>query len=185
MVTDIREDIIYQTFFVSHEKSRCPLISECVRLLKSLSEDTLCFGDASIFIGLRYGKRMLMNIRFEKDVILSLEDFVEIVDYDPVKKLLVLMGTKSPPSSVLFHWLLFHARKDIHVIVQFMHQKDTNKGRFPSVEVKNTSDYISLVEKIIPSLEKSNAITLFPYGDFFVGRSLKEIEDVVYSFYKV
>jgi hypothetical protein len=95
----------FQTFYVSKDESHCPLIADAVGVDNRLRKQGL----SNIIISQRYGKRILINSIGKE---LNKEDFLEIVDYDPVRRVLLAMGTKEPRIETPLHWFVHYAKND-------------------------------------------------------------------------
>ncbi|MCD6468385.1 MAG: hypothetical protein J7L32_03630 [Thermoplasmata archaeon] len=101
-----------QLFRLSSERITCPLVPDVIGLGRKIGEKTG-------IISTRYGNRMLSlkSSMFLDEIV---EDFfVEIVDYDPVKNILVFIGEQQPENalSLAIHWLILRVRNDTNVIV--------------------------------------------------------------------
>ena len=83
--------IPYQTFYASKENSNSPFIPEIVRAGKKLKESDIA---TDAIISLSYGRRILVNAENIDIGKIRREDLLEIVDFDPVKRVLLVMGSK-------------------------------------------------------------------------------------------
>ena len=106
-----------QTFFVSKEQSNCPLIPDIVRLGKKFEDLGLLKEDTEAIISLKYGKRLLINGSGSNLGEIKINDIIEIVDYDPVKKVTLTIGPKNPHVETPVHWLIHKARDDVNAII--------------------------------------------------------------------
>jgi len=121
----IKEHIVYmhmkefsiQFFQLSKEKVRCPLIPEVIRFGKELK------GKIGI-ISVRYGKRMLSILSPTLLDEITEDEFVEVIDYDPVKNSLMFIGEHQPDMLLAVHWIVLRAREDINIIVHLYDGKD-------------------------------------------------------------
>ena len=118
MLGEKLDKIGFQTFYPSKEQSRCPAIPEIVKLYKRLVHENLLDDNSFAIISVRYGKRILINIPSYNNSCSKIEDFLEIVDYDPIKKNIVAIGPGNPCHEIPLHWLVHNARRDINSIVQ-------------------------------------------------------------------
>jgi hypothetical protein len=107
-----------QTFYVSKEESNCPLISEIIRIGKKLKEYDMIENPDKTIMSISYGKRLLINANNTNFVELKQKDFLEIVDFDPVKNVLLTMGPKEPCIDTSVHWLIHHSRNEVNAIIQ-------------------------------------------------------------------
>ena len=173
-------NISFQTFFVSREMSNCPQISEIIRFCKKL-DGLKILKDAEGTISISYGKRILVNGR---DVDLSniqQEAIVEIVDYDPVKNIVLAMGKKEPCIDTSVHWLIQKARHDIHAVFLLNSKKIFKKlsKDLPVTENEAPSGTIEMAKEVLKTLREGKNILIKNKGALFVGFNLKEIEDSV------
>jgi ribulose-5-phosphate 4-epimerase/fuculose-1-phosphate aldolase len=173
-------NIAFQTFFASKEQSNCPLISHIVRISKKLKEMDL-LKDGSGIVSLGYGKRVLIN---GNDVSLGdvgKEDIIEIVDYDPVKRIVLTIGNMEPNIETPVHWLIHHAREDVNMVVQINSKKLVEKfaKKLPSTEKEWPSGSLELAKEVLKTLRTGKIILIKNKGILFVGRNLKEVEDLI------
>jgi hypothetical protein len=170
----------FQTFFASKEQSNCPLIPHIVSIGKKLKEMGL-LKDGSGVVSLSYGKRVLIN---RNDVSLGdvgREDILEIVDYDPVKRIVLIIGDKEPNVEIPVHWLIHHARDDVNAVVQINSKKFVKKfsKKLPSTEKEWPSGTLELTKEILKTLRAGKRILIKNKGILFVGNNLKEVEDLI------
>ena len=165
-------DLYFQTFYVSKEKSNCPLIADALRIGKRIKEK----GISDIIISQRYGKRILINTLGE-DEEESRDNFLEIVDYDPIKKIVLAMGVKKPRIETSLHWFIHHARDEINAVVQ-INDQDAAKKFKNLTETKNECviGTIEQIKEVMKGLRNNNKIIIKNQGTIFVGRSIKEVE---------
>jgi hypothetical protein len=103
----IREDVTtisFQTFFISGETSNCPYTADIIEFGKKLDE----FGivkDRECYISLSFGKRILINSKNFNIKYLKRQDIIEIVDYDPIKNVILVIGKKYPSIEMPIHWI--------------------------------------------------------------------------------
>ena len=171
----------FQTFYVSKEESNCPLISIVVKFCKKLKDLNLLENINETVISLRYGKRILITTDTSDIQNLTKEDFLEIVDYNPIKKILLIIGPKAPRIETPVHWLIHHARDEINVIIQ-MNDKNFSKGlgnKVPVTEKEYPSGTIEQTKEILKKLRDSKIVLIKNQGVLFVGGSIKEIEETI------
>jgi len=178
-------NLSFQTFFASKEQSNCPLIPHIVRIGKKLKEMGL-LKDGSGVVSLGYGKRVLIN---GNDVSLGDvrgEDILEIVDYNPVKRIVLTIGDKEPNVETPVHWLIHHAREDVNAVVQINSKKLVEKfsKKLPSTEKEWPSGTLELTKEILKTLRTGKIILIKNKGILFVGRNLKEVEDLIVKTYE-
>jgi len=172
--------INFQTFFASREQSNCPLIPDIVRIGKKLKEMGL-LKDGTGVVSLGYGRRVLIN-RNEKSLgDVGREDILEIVDYDPVKRVVLAIGDKEPHVETPVHWLIHHARDDVNAVVQINSKKLAKRlsKKLPATEKEWPPGTFELTKEILKTLRTGKGILIKNKGALFVGNSLKEVEDLI------
>jgi methanogenic corrinoid protein MtbC1 len=108
------------------------------------------------------------------------EDFIEIVDYNPVKKIFLSIGPNNPDFNMTFHWLVQNARKEINILVQLksnlLINKIINNNFKNEKQIKENS--IEIVKDILIKLRKNNSIYLENYGIFVIGTVAGDLHDI-------
>ena len=170
-----------QTFFVSKEQSNCPLIPDIVRLGKKFEDLGLLKEDTEAIISLKYGKRLLINGSGSNLGEIKINDIIEIVDYDPVKKVTLTIGPKNPHVETSVHWLIHKARDDVNAIIHLKSVKLSEKliKKLPSTEGEKPPGTLDLAKEVLKTLRTSKKIIIKNNGVLFVGNSLKESEDLI------
>ena len=168
-----------QTFFVSKEQSNCPLIPDIIRLGKNFEDLGLLEDVTTAIISLKYGKRLLINGSGSNLGEIKINDIIEIVDYDPVKKVTLAIGPKTPHAETPVHWLIHHARDDVNAIIHFKSVKLAEKltKKLPATEEEKPPGTLELAKEVLKTLRTSKNIIIKNNGVLFVGNSLKEAED--------
>ncbi len=169
-----------QTFFISREQSSCPIIAELIELGKLLKEQSVV-DSVKGMISFGFGKRLLCTGNRKSLSDLQREDFLEIVDYNPVKNILVAMGTTEPCPETSTHWLVHRARADVNVIIQ-LEGKDmlTKIGKkVPSTENECVFGSFESTKEILTALRKDKSIVIKNAGLFVVGSNLQQVEDTM------
>ena len=165
-------NLYFQTLYLSKEKSNCPLIADSLKIEKKIEKYDLV-------ISQRYGKRILINSYGEKD---SNDNFLEIVDYDPIKKILLAMGSKEPRIETPLHWLIHHARDEVNAIVQINDIDLANKiKKIPKTQNDYTDGNLDHIKDVMKNLRKSKKVILKNHGLIFVGNSIKEVEELLFE----
>lgn len=181
MIGETYPNLSFQTFYVSKEISKCPLISEIIRVSKKFKTVGLSEDIIDISVSLRYGKRMLINaknIDFSK---IKAEDFLEIIDYDPFKKVLLLIGPKEPRIETPVHWLIHHARNEVNAIIQIDDAQLVGQleKKLPITEKEYPIGSLDQIKEILRKLRDSKKVVIKNQGAIFVGNSMKDAEDLV------
>ncbi len=116
-------------------------------------------------ISARYGMRIISSIlKPLKDI--DSDDFVEIVDYDPIKNNLLFIGNAEPHPYVSVHWIILGARKDKNVILHLF--KDSVSEYIDAL--KEAKDILSYI-KDDKSLFDNNNYTII------LGRDINDLTD--------
>jgi len=150
----------FETFFLGRERVKNPFIGEIISAGVEISEKGA--GEGSI--SMRYGGRIIITASHSPIPSLTEDDFVEIADYDAVRNIAMVIGTREPSADTPLHWLIYR-RDDINAIVSF----GKLEGESP----------IDTAIEALKNLKNSNCITLKGYGQIAVGKSLKEaVEEI-------
>jgi len=173
-------DFSFQTFYVSKEESNCPLISEIIKTNKKLREKDVFKKIDQIIFSLRYIKRILIiadKINF-KDI--KQGDFIEIVDYDPLKRVILLIGPKEPRIETPIHWLIYNSRIEINAIIQINDETIAEKleNKLPTTEKNYPAGTLEQAKEILRCLRDSKIVVIKNQGVLFVGNNTKEVEDL-------
>jgi hypothetical protein len=173
-------NLSFQTFYVSQEQSNCPLVSDIVKIGKKFEEYGLLKNNSGV-ISLGYGKRILINGNGVSLADVKREDVLEIVDYDPVKKIVLAIGQKEPHIETPVHWIIHHARNDVNAIIQLNDENLVKKiqKKLLATEKTYSSRTLELAKDILKALRTSKSIAIKDKGALFVGTCLKEAEDLV------
>lgn len=164
----------FQTFYVSKEESNCPLIVNAIKVEKNLKERNLL----DIVISQRYGRRMLINSLEETGE--TRDKFLEVVDYDPIKKLVLAMGAKEPRIETPLHWLIHHARNEVNAVIQINDEGFTEKIKnAPETEKDYSVVTLEQIKEILKHLRDSKKVIIKNQGVIFVGNSIDEVEKLV------
>jgi ribulose-5-phosphate 4-epimerase/fuculose-1-phosphate aldolase len=174
---------ILQIFFVSRETSNCPLISEMIKLGKRLEEVGLADNEAGI-VSLDYGKRLLINAKNIDLKKMTQHDVVEIVDYDPLKNIMMVIGTKDPCLETPVHWIIQKARHDINALLQINSTTlfERLKGILPTTEKETQPITLDRAKEILKTLRAGKTILIKNEGILFVGINIKEIQDALLNY---
>ena len=171
----------FQTFYVTREICKCPLIPEIIKVNKKLKTIDLLKNISEISISMKYGKRMLINVKNSDFFNINTEDFLEIIDYNPFKKLLLVMGTKEPRIETPVHWIIHNARDEVKAIIQIDDKQIAGKleNIIPKTEVEYPNGTLEQAKEILLKLRDSKKVVIKNHGVIFVGNGLKVVEDIV------
>lgn len=161
----------FETFYASKEESNCPIIPNAIKTGIEIEKKNK---KLDIILSIRYGGRMLSNVVVNSFDEIDRTEFLEIIDYDPVKKVLLTIGSKKPTKEIPIHWMIQHARNDIHVIIQINSVDDLDKFSFSSVEKKQ--DILEMAKDILGKLRENRIIKIEKTGLIFTGKSLERVK---------
>jgi hypothetical protein len=179
-------NLSFQTFFVSKEISKCPLISEIISLSERFKAIDLLKNIIDISISLRYGKRILINAKNSDFWKIKDEDFLEIIDYDPFKKVLMAIGLKEPRIETPVHWLIHHARNEVNAIIQIddVQLVGQLEKKIPLIERDYPMGTLDQIKEILRLLSNSKKILINNQSAIFIGSNMKDAEDLVLCTYE-
>jgi ribulose-5-phosphate 4-epimerase/fuculose-1-phosphate aldolase len=131
-----------------------------------------------------YGRRLVITAKNIDVKQMSQEDIVEIADYDPLKNIMLVIGTKEPSQEAPVHWIVQKARHDINVLLQ-MHSPSLVKklkGALPSTEEATPPGTLDRAKELLKTLRKGKTILIQDDEILFAGINLPEIEKSI-AFY--
>ena len=179
-------NISFQTFYTSREESNCPLITKLVRIDRNIEKKGFSKDIDSLTVSLRFGNRIIINSDYEKIGEISRSDILEIVDFDPVKKTLLVIGPKKPKVDSSVHWMIHHARKEINAVVQLNGEKILEKfdGKIPCTEKEQFPGSFEMIKGVLKILRDSKSVLVKNYGVIFVGNSVNDVEENILNVYE-
>jgi hypothetical protein len=169
-----------QTFFVSHETTKSPIINEIIETTKKISQ-LINNNDIEGMVSIGYGKRTLITAEPSKFSTLVPEQLIEIIDYDTYKQILLIMGKKEPINDVAIHWIIHHAKKEIGAITLINNFEKTNTlfDQIPLFNANPTGAILDRSKIILKALQKNKILHLEGEGILITGRTLFEIIDII------
>ena len=172
----------FQTHFISKELTNYPQSNQIISNIKRIY-DLYSENDFELIISVSFGKRIIIsadNIHYKN---ISIHDLIEIVDYNPIKKMLLAIGEKIPNIEAPVHWIIHKARHDINAIVQINGKRIIEKylHELPKTDNEYKSGTIDLTKEILRKLKKNKRIIIKNRGCIFTGINLKEIEDFIFK----
>ncbi len=167
----------FEVFYVSKEPSQSPIHSHMLTLAEtftSLSPLQKCHAVLSY----RFGKRVVVTTTDKAFASLSSDDFIELVDYDPLKRVLLVLGKKKPGESAPIHFMILHARTEMQTLLELQdpHQLislETCENIHKLQEKK--VDIIDKVKTILKAFRTASCVSIGEHSIFLIGRNLKEI----------
>lgn len=175
-----------QVFYTSKEEANCPLITDLFKISKTLKEKDILKEKNKATISFTYGKRMLINGLAQSYSKIKRKELLEIVDYDPIKNNLLVMGTTEPLIETSIHFMIHRARKDVKIVVQINKEKilDKIKEGIPILEKKYPINSIEFIKQILKTLRDSKIVGIKNNALLFVGKDVKEIEKLIEKTYE-
>jgi hypothetical protein len=175
-----------QTLFISREVSNCPLIAEMIKLGQRLEELGLTDKEIGI-MSMDYGKRLLINAKNVDIKKMTQHDVVEIVDYEPLKNIMMVIGPKEPDMETSVHWIIQKARYDINAILQIKSKALFEKFQktLPTTENETPPASLEQAKEILKTLRNGKIILIKNEGILFAGINMKEIRDALRTYLEV
>lgn len=182
MVQEKPLNIPFQTFFISREISKCHLISDIIKIGKKINSLELENPTDSV-LSISYGKRILINASGVNLINMSSQDILEIVDYDPIKNVVLAIGKQNPVIDTPVHWIIHHAREDVNAVIQLNGEKIIKRflEHSPITETEYPSGTVELAKEVLKTIRKSKKIVIRNIGCLFVGISLNEVENLIFK----
>jgi hypothetical protein len=174
------------TLFVSRETSNCPLLSEMITLGQSLQEFGLTDKETGV-LSLDYGKRLLINAKNTDVKKITQQDIVEIVDYDPLKNIMMVIGLNDPTLETPVHWIIQKARHDVNAVLQINSTAlfERFKNTLPTTENDTQPGTLERAKDILRTLRNGKTILIKNEGIVFVGMNRKEIHETLPRYLEV
>ena len=167
----------FQIFFISKELSNSSQIADIIKLGKKINDLKIVKEDACS-ISMNYGKRILINSKNSHIKNIQQQDVIEIVDYDPIKNNMLVIGKKHPSVETPVHWIIQKARHDVNVIVKIKNKQLFNQlhSYLPATEKIIPYGTIEYIKEILKTLRKGKNILVKDEGVLFTGFNVEEIE---------
>ncbi len=162
-----------EVIYLAMEEVKNPLLEEMKEVGRRLKEKgyvTETYGNISV----RYGRRMIITASNSDLGNLGNDDFVEVVDYNPVTNVAMVIGTKKPSRETPMHWLLY-SRDDINAII---HTHKIFDGA-PTTEEEKPAGSLELAFEALKTIGSNKLINLKNHGSIAVGSTLREAMEVI------
>lgn len=142
---------------VSKEESNCPLIPiliEICHIAKQKLNDENCLFLPSVI----FGKRVIIPSSFIEVEKTQREEFVELIDYNPISNTLLYLGPNTPSTDVAVHWIVHHAKKEIQLIIQIknLFYKNKMKQKITQLSVNENKNALEKAKKWLKTLQKND-----------------------------
>lgn len=158
----------FETFFLGREQIKNPLIGTMISTGKELADAGGNGGGGTISV--RYGNRIVITARNADIRSLDESDFVEVADYDAVRKIVLAIGPNEPPAGTALHWLVYR-REGINAIVHI--------GDLSEKIIAGEGGNFNIAMEALKSLKSTGCIAMKNIGYIAVGKSLHEaVEEV-------
>jgi len=162
-----------QVIYVSREMVKNDMLEKMKKIGAKLKEKkyvTHTYGNISV----RYGKRMIITATNADLGKLEDEDFVEVVDYNPVTNIAMVIGMREPSRETPMHWLLY-SRKDINAIIH-THKIFEN---VPTTQKERPAGSIELAFEVLKAIGKNKLINIKNHGSVAVGETIDKAMEVM------
>jgi hypothetical protein len=172
-----------QVLFVSRETSKSPLFGELVKIGHILENQGISTHETGI-MSYDYGRRLIITAKNIDVKQMSQGDIVEIADYDPLKNIMLVIGTKEPSQEAPVHWIIQKARHDINILLQLHSPSLVKKlhDTLPSTEEVTSPGTLNRAKELLKTLRKGKTILIQDDEVLFAGINIPEIEKSV-AFY--
>jgi len=80
----------FQTIKISNDLSNFNIIPDVINFIKKINEKLDLKIDEDLIVSIKYGKRLVINCESSNLKKIQFEDFIEIADYNPIKKLFLI-----------------------------------------------------------------------------------------------
>ena len=171
-----------QVFYISKEETNCPIIIEIIKISKKLKELKVLKEDSDAIFSLTFGKRMIINGNVKDFSNIKREEFLEVVDFDPIKNNLLLIGSEEPKIETSLHWMIHHARDDVNFIVQIKKTDIINKitnvdviNKYPIGSIDNTKEVLKALRTNKKVIIKNNGILIVGINTADVEKQIQEL----------
>jgi hypothetical protein len=170
-----------QVFYSSREETNCPLITDMLKISRKINEKESLKDKKDVIISFTYGKRMIINGLVGDYPNIKRTELLEIVDYDPIKNNLLVMGSTEPLIETSIHFMIHHARKEIKVVAQINKEDILKiiKNEIPILEKKFPINSFEFIKQILKELKDNKIIGIKNDVVLFVGKDVKEIEEMI------
>ena len=177
-----------QVFYISKEETNCPLIIEILKISKKLKEKNIIKKDNDATLSLKFGKRIIINGVVNDFSNIKKKELLEVVDFDPIKNNLLLIGSTEPKIETPLHWMIHHARNDVNFIVQINKTEINNKIKNPKIS-EITDKYpigtLDNTKEVLKALRTNKKIKIKNDGLLLVGINTVEIEKQIKDIFGV
>lgn len=174
-------NISFRSFYVSREVTNSPLLVDIIKIGKKLKQVGILTDETSATISLSFGKRILINGEVDDFSSIKKEEIVEIADYDPIKKALLVIGPIEPKIETPIHWMIHHARGEVNSVVQIYNNDLASKlvEKLPMIDDKYPPGSIEDIKEVLKGLRDSEKVILRNESVLFVGNRIDDVQDLI------
>jgi ribulose-5-phosphate 4-epimerase/fuculose-1-phosphate aldolase len=175
----------FQIFYISKEITNCPLIIEIIKISKKLREKDIIKKDNDAVFSLGFGKRIIINGLVKDFSDIKRDELLEIVDFDPIKNNLLLIGPAKPKIETSLHWMIHHARDDINFIAQIKNTDLIKELKDVEITDKYPIGSLDNTKEVLKALRTNKKIIIKNNGLLVVGRNTEDVEKQIQETFKV
>jgi len=172
-------------YYASKEQTYCPLIPNIVRIKKWIESYMKCKNiNPELFVSIPYGKRVVINTPPQNSTTSSIEDFIEIIDFDPIRNTMLLIGQKQPCWTSAIHWYIHNTLQINGYVLELIDQKHkgTWEKTYPQVKKENT--IIDAVKNILQQIKKNQIILFDTTSVFILLKDIKDLDKIIPKLYE-
>ena len=179
-------NISMQVFYVSKEETNSPLLVDIIKTGKKLKEHGILTKGVNATMSLGFGKRILINTSVKDYSNIKKDEIIEIVDYDPVKNTILVIGPTEPKSETSVHWMIHHARNDVNVVVQINDGRLAGFFKEKTFVVETSTPFVDLdlIKKVLRGLRNNSEVVINNKDVLFTGKSIEDIENKIIKNYE-
>ncbi len=168
-----------QILVITRETSHCPLITNMSRLGTRCTDLGIADAD-KVLISYDYGRRLLTTAQHADAKTLHQDDVVEIVDYNPLNDIMMIIGPQDPTPEAPVQWMIQKARHDINITLHITNPalNDTLPPTTPRITDPLPTSTIDKAKTLLKVLHQSPVIGT-PTGPLFIGVNAATIEHLI------
>lgn len=175
----------FQIFYISKELTNCPLIIKIIKISKKLKDKGIIKKDNDAVFSLGFGKRIIINGLVKDFSDIKRNELLEVVDFDPIKNNLLLIGPAEPKTETSLHWMIHHARDDINFIAQIKNIDLIKELKDIEVTDKYPIGSLDNTKEVLKALRTNKKIIIKNNGLLAVGRNTEDVEKQIQDTFKV
>jgi hypothetical protein len=140
-----------------------------------------------ISLSARSGKKFYVTIDDDFTIPLSPEDFVEIIDYDPVRNSALAIGTVKPNEYLPLHWFTYRAFPNVSgiAVIKLLEDVEVPQGMKIATAERDINVFKpEIVLEILPLMKDTTFINLKAKGLVFFNESFEGLIEDIMGFLK-